>query len=156
MTHNDILRGLRFGLSLSDQAAADLFSQDPANAIEMSKAGFLARIAKPEDAHHKELSDPEFAAFLDGLIVSKRGLRDGAPTSRPSVTTLTKNEVLKKLRVALTLRDDDLIKILAAGGSQLSKSELSALFRKPDHKHYRTCGNQVMRAFLKGLATLKP
>ncbi|MCH2191055.1 MAG: DUF1456 family protein, partial [Gammaproteobacteria bacterium] len=40
---------------------------------------------------------------------------------------------------------------LELGGTKLSKGELGALFRKPGHKHYRECGNQVLRNFIKGL-----
>ena len=57
--------------------------------------------------------------------------------------------VLKKLRIALDLREDDMLKILASGGSKLSRGELSALFRRPGHKHHRMCGDQVIRNFLK-------
>ena len=70
---------------------------------------------------------------------------------------MLKNESLKKLRIAMNYRDDDMLAALAAGGSDLSKSELSALFRKPGHKHYRVCGNQVLRNFIKGVTlSLRP
>lgn len=59
--------------------------------------------------------------------------------------------VLKKLRVVFELRDDDLQAILQAADLPMSKSELSALFRAPEHKHYRECGDQVLRNFLRGL-----
>ena len=61
------------------------------------------------------------------------------------------NVVLKKIRIALTLHEGDMLKIIGDGGQPFSKSELSALFRKPGHKHFRPCGNQLMRAFLRGL-----
>jgi uncharacterized protein YehS (DUF1456 family) len=58
---------------------------------------------------------------------------------------------LRKLKIALNFKDDDMIAALELAGVKMSKHELSAFFRKPDHKHYRTCQNQVMRNFLKGL-----
>ena len=79
MTNNDILRRLRYAFDFSDQTAANLFSTDPAMSISMSKADFLARIAKPDDAHFIHCTDHELAAFLDGLVVSKRGLREPQP-----------------------------------------------------------------------------
>ena len=60
-------------------------------------------------------------------------------------------DVLKKLRVAFQLKDVDMHEIFAAAGFPLSKPELSALFRQPDHKNYRACGDQLLRNFLKGL-----
>lgn len=150
MTNNDILRRLRFALKLKDSHAASLFSSDPNNAIKIDSSGFKARIAKPEEEHCIVTSDLEMGAFLDGLIADRRGLRPGAePVLAPE--RLSKNEILKKLRIAFALREESLLKVLHRGGSKLSRSELGALFRKPGHKHYRECGDQVLRAFLMGL-----
>ncbi|TYA74816.1 DUF1456 family protein [Seonamhaeicola marinus] len=64
---------------------------------------------------------------------------------------MTNNDVLKKLRVALQLRDDDIIKILSLVDFRVSKSELSAFFRREDHPKYMECGDQILRNFLNGL-----
>ncbi|MBM1106416.1 DUF1456 family protein [Aurantibacter crassamenti] len=64
---------------------------------------------------------------------------------------MTNNDVLKKLRVALRLRDDDIIEILQLVDFKISKSELGALFRNEDHPNYRECGDQILRNFLNGL-----
>ncbi|MEI6123631.1 MAG: DUF1456 family protein [Bacteroidota bacterium] len=64
---------------------------------------------------------------------------------------MTNNDILKKLRVALSLRDDDIIHILKLAGFTMSKSRLNSLFRNPDHPNYEPCGNQVLRNFLNGL-----
>jgi len=64
---------------------------------------------------------------------------------------MTNNDILKKLRVALRLRDDDILEILTLVDFKISKSELSAFFRKEDHPNYRECGDQVLRNFLNGL-----
>lgn len=64
---------------------------------------------------------------------------------------MVNNDILKKLRVALQLRDDDIIEILKLSNFTISKTELSAFFRKEDHPNYRICGDQVMRNFLNGL-----
>ena len=68
---------------------------------------------------------------------------------------LTNNDILKKLRVALELRDDDIIKILKLENFEITKTELSAIFRKDDHPNYRPCGDQLLRNFLNGLVTYK-
>jgi uncharacterized protein YehS (DUF1456 family) len=64
---------------------------------------------------------------------------------------LTNNDILKKLRVALKLRDDDIIHILSLVDFNVSKSELGAIFRKEDHPNYKECGDQLLRNFLNGL-----
>lgn len=64
---------------------------------------------------------------------------------------LTNNDIFKKLRVALKLRDDEIVKICALVDFEVSKSELGAFFRKEDHPKYMVCGDQILRNFLNGL-----
>jgi uncharacterized protein YehS (DUF1456 family) len=64
---------------------------------------------------------------------------------------VTNNDIFKKLRVALKLKDDDIIKILKLVDFKISKSELGAIFRKEDHPNYKECGDQLLRNFLNGL-----
>ena len=68
---------------------------------------------------------------------------------------LTNNDILKKLRVALELKDDDILKILKLVDYEVSKSELNAIFRKEDHTNYMPCGDQLLRNFLNGLIIYK-
>ncbi|MEZ7816836.1 MAG: DUF1456 family protein [Flavobacteriales bacterium] len=68
---------------------------------------------------------------------------------------LTNNDILKKLRVALKMRDDDIIKVLELVNFKISKSELSALFRSEDHPNYMVCKDQLLRNFLNGLIIYK-
>lgn len=65
---------------------------------------------------------------------------------------INNNDVLKKLRIALKLKDTDVIDILDKADFRMSKSELSALFRKQGHTNYKECGDQILRKFLSGLA----
>ena len=64
---------------------------------------------------------------------------------------MTNNDVLKKLRIALKLKDTDILETLKLSGFEISKTELNAFFRKPDHRNYKECGDQVLRRFLDGL-----
>ena len=64
---------------------------------------------------------------------------------------MSNNDILKKLRVALHLRDDQIVEILKLVDFKISKSELGAFFRKEDHPNYIECGDQVLRNFLNGL-----
>lgn len=65
------------------------------------------------------------------------------------------NDVFKKLRVALSLRDDDIIEILKLVDFRMSKTELGSFFRKEGHPNYKNCGDQVLRNFLNGLVIYK-
>lgn len=153
MNNNDILRRLRYAFNLSNKAALELFSKDPASTAELSAADLHARLLKQEEEGFVLCEDNELNAFLDGLIVSRRGLREPAPPARKLAADfrLSRNDILKKLRIAMNYREEDMLSALADGGSTLSKGELSAFFRKPGHKHYRACGNQVLRNFISGL-----
>lgn len=64
---------------------------------------------------------------------------------------MTNNDILKKLRVALKLTNDDIITIMKLVDFNVSKSELGALFRREDHPKYMECGDQFLRNFLNGL-----
>jgi uncharacterized protein YehS (DUF1456 family) len=65
------------------------------------------------------------------------------------------NDVLKKLRVALQLRDTDIVEILKLVDFKITTSELSAFFRAEDHPNYKPCGDQILRNFLNGLVIYK-
>ncbi|NOZ38536.1 MAG: DUF1456 family protein, partial [Gammaproteobacteria bacterium] len=54
-------------------------------------------------------------------------------------------------KIALNLKDEDILEIMGLAGLSISKHELSAFFRRPDHKHYRECKDQILRNFLKGM-----
>ena len=151
MTNNDLLRSLRYVFKLSDKQMLTLFCSHPHSVAVMAPKQLSEKMADDEADNFSELSDDELTAFLDGLIVSRRGLKDGAPTPVRQ-ERLSRNDVLKKLRIALEFKEQDMLETLEAGGTKLSKGELSAFFRKPDHKHYRQVGNQAMRAFLRGLS----
>ena len=153
MTNNDVLRGVRFTLNLADTHLVALFAL---TGHELDVAAVRARMAREEDDDRVACTDEELAGFLDGLILERRGpAKPGAP--RAASTELTNNAIFRKLRIALSLQEADVLGMLRAGGHPFSKSELSALFRKPSHKHYRVCGDQVLRAFLRGLTmTLRP
>ena len=64
---------------------------------------------------------------------------------------MTNNDIFKKLRVALMLRDDQIVEILELVDFRISKSELGAFFRAEDHPNYVECGDQVLRNFLNAL-----
>ncbi len=149
MINNDVLRSIRYMLDLSDIKVVEITKlADPEFPIE--KADVLAFLRREDDPEYVECSDHVLAHLLDGLVLYFRGRNDNLP-QRPVEKRVTNNVVLKKLRVAFELKDVDMHDVFAAAGFPLSKPELSALFRQPDHKNYRACGDQLLRNFLKGL-----
>lgn len=146
MTNNDILRRIRYCFDFSDPKMATLFSLAD---HPITQDQIKAWLKKEEEPGYQELSDVLLAVFLNGLINDRRGKKEGEQPL-PEIC-LTHNIIFKKLRIALDLKADDILEILRLADVRLSKHELSAFFRKPDHKHFRECKDQVLRNFLKGL-----
>ncbi|WP_293712112.1 MULTISPECIES: DUF1456 family protein [unclassified Stenotrophomonas] len=149
MINNDVLRSVRYMLDLSDGMVVDtILLADPAFNVDPAQVHDFLR--KDDEPLFETCPDAVLARFLDGLIYHFRG-RDESQPQRPPEKRITNNIVLKKLRVAFELKDVDMHAIFESAGFPVSKPELSALFRQPDHKNYRECGDQLLRAFLKGL-----
>ena len=147
MVNNDILRSVRYMLDLSD---AHIVAIAKLANYELNKEDVAAFLKKEDEEGYLELSDEAMAYFLDGLVFHKRGKDESRP-AQPIELPMSNNMALKKLRVAFELKEEDMHSILSSVGFDVSKPELSALFRKKDHKHYRNCGDQLLRNFLKGL-----
>lgn len=64
---------------------------------------------------------------------------------------MSNNDIMKKLRVAMKFTDDDIIKVLNLANFRITKTEISAIFRKDDHPNFKPCGDQILRNFLNGL-----
>jgi len=106
-------------------------------------------LKKEDDSDFVSIYDIDLAAFLNGLIIQKRGKKEGE-NPKPE-KSLNNNIILRKLKIALQLKDDDILHILNLADFKFSRHELSALFRKPDQEQYRLCKDQVLRNFLMGL-----
>lgn len=148
MTNNDILRRLRYALNLGNAEIVRLFTL---GGHPLSEADLDILLKKDDEPGFVNCPDVLLAAFLDGLITARRGARDASPDE---AQTLNNNAILRKIRIALELKDADMIRILDAAGMDISKSELSAFFRKPGHRNYVQCKDQLLRKFLTGLATI--
>jgi len=146
MTNNDILRSLRYLLDSSEPKMVEIIGL---TGQEIDRATLASYLKKDEEDGFAECPAAVLSAYLDGLIIERRGPSDRQPLPEP----MSHNLVLKKLRVAFELREDDVIATLQLANFRVSKPELSALFRSPDHKNYRPCGDQFLRNFLKGLTT---
>lgn len=146
MNNNDILRRLRFSFEYSDQKMIELFALAD---VRIAKEQIKKWLKKEDDAEFSSLSDTLFATFLNGLIYQNRGKQDDK--TRPPEKSLNNNIILNKLKIALNLRAEEIIAMLESVNFTLSKPELSALFRKPEHQHYRECKDQVLRNFLQAI-----
>jgi uncharacterized protein YehS (DUF1456 family) len=149
VTNNDVLRSLRYALDLSEIKIVEICKLAEVTVERIEVADLLK---KEDEEGYIECSDEIMAGFLDGLIVFKRGKLEtqSVPDKNPRAR-LSNNTKLKKIRVAFELKEEDMHAILALAEFQISKPELSALFRKKGHKNYRDCGDQILRNFLKGL-----
>jgi uncharacterized protein YehS (DUF1456 family) len=149
LTNNDILRRVRYSFNFNDQQMVDIFAA--ADHVE-TKEQVIAWLKKDDDVAFSKMDDKFLAIFLNGLINSKRGKRDGVqpePESR-----LTNNAIFMKLKIALNMQAEDIISTLQLADFNLSKHELSAFFRKPDNKHFKECKDQILRNFLMGVQLL--
>ena len=147
MIHNDVLRSVRYMLDISDNKVVEIIKL---GGLDVTKADIETYLKKDEEEGFVRCPDNVMAHFLDGLVIFKRCKDDSRP-AQPVELPVTNNIILKKLRVAFELKEDDMHAILKSVDFPVSKPELSALFRKFGHNNYRTCGDQLLRNFLKGL-----
>lgn len=147
MNNNDVLRQLRYALDISNPDMVEMFKH---SGCSMDQSTLLKLLKKEDEEDFIPCSNPLLSFFLDGLIVQKRGQQEGAPSSKAN-PLLNNNDILKKVRIALELKEEDMLAILKLADVILSKPELTALFRAKGHKHYKECGDQFLRNFLQGL-----
>lgn len=150
MLNNDILRMVR---NLLDADAAEIAEIARLSGSEADVSEVEPMLLRHGQPGWQECSDTFLAHFLDGLIVYQRG-RDESRPARPIETPVTNNMVLKKLRVAFELHDEDMHRVFEQTDVTLTKPELNALFRKPDNKHFRPCSDELLEAFIEGLAMI--
>ena len=146
MTNNDIFRRIRYIFDFNDAKMIALFG---AANHQVTRAQISGWLKKDEDPAYQKCSDTQLAIFLNGLINDKRGKKEG-PQPEPE-KRLTNNMIFMKLKIALNLKAEDVLDILQLAEFRISKHELSALFRRPGHKHYRECKDQILRNFLTGM-----
>ncbi len=146
MIYNDVLRRIRYTFDFSDDQMISMFAL---TGYTVSRAEISNWLKKEDDADFALINDKFLAIFLNGFIIHQRGRQEG---QEPVVEKrLTNNIILRKLKIALQLKDDDILAILNLVGFHLSRHELSAFFRKTDHPHYRLCKDQVLRNFTYGM-----
>lgn len=169
MNNNDILRRVRYALSISDKDLIKIFKlgestvslEEVVKLTRKTKTSFDYDPTSSEEA--MECTNYLLESFLNGLMIYKRGplkSKTGEimrPTRQLKEGISPNNVFLKKLKIALTLDSDAMIEIFKKADVEISSSQLSAFFRNEGHKHYRPCMDKYARSFLKGLTlTYRP
>jgi uncharacterized protein YehS (DUF1456 family) len=146
MQNNDILRRIRYTFSFNDSKMIEIFGLA---GYTVTRAQISDWLKKDDDPAFQELNDNQLATFLNGLIIVKRGKKEGEQPVAES--QLNNNIIFRKLKIALNLKDDDILDIFELVRFRLSRHELSAFFRNPAQNQYRPCLDQVLRNFLNGI-----
>jgi uncharacterized protein YehS (DUF1456 family) len=117
--------------------------------IEVDEATVIAWLSKDNEPIFEEMPDQMLNHFLNGFIIDKRGKQEGV---KPIVEKdLNNNIIFRKLKIALNLKDTDIVELMALVNMRISKHEITAFFRKPEQKQYRRCGDQFLRNFIFGI-----
>ena len=146
MSNNDILRRIRYMFHLNDTKMIAVFKLA---GYDVDKAEVSGWLKKDEEDLFVEIMDKDLATFLNGLIIEKRGKREG-PQPEPE-DPLSNNMILRKLKTALNFKTDDILALFALVDKKIGKHELSAFLRNPKNKSYEPCGDQYLRNFLNAL-----
>lgn len=147
MLSNDILRSLRYALKANNNDMVRILALAD---MESTSAGFNTWMTREDEEGFVRCPDIILSGFLNGLIYEKRGKDESAPELALE-RRVNNNTVLKKLRIAFSLKTDDIQAIMTQQNVRVSMPEITAMMRSPDHKNYRECGDQFMRYFLRGL-----
>ncbi len=159
MNKNDILRRLRYALNISNLEMVGIFKLAGHDIVEYE---ILNILKKEGEEGYVECTDRELELFLDGLIIAKRGRKETSDPQnngeskepghlvKPEIR-MSNNLVLKKLRIALDFKEEDMLEMFRLSEFAITKPELSALFRKKGNKNYKVCGDQILKNFLQGI-----
>ena len=139
MENNDVLQSICSALALTEEDIGALLEHGGLTPIPDPVAGLLA-----------DCTNGQLRCFLEGLILAERGPRSDGKQPAIDNKNISNNEILKKLRIAFNLQQEDMLLIFEEGGATLSPSELGALFRKPDNKHFRACSDEQLLQFING------
>ena len=147
MQTNDVLYKIKTALNLDDESIIEAYRLAE---YKMSPEHLDHLLKRHQDEEFESCSYEELGVFLDGLILLKRG-PSPKKSNRDEAVELGNNLILKKLRIALELKEPETEIIFGLGEAQLSKQQLASLFRKEGHKNFKACSDELLMAFLDGL-----
>ena len=146
MTNNYFIRRTQYIFSLKAKKMIEIFKSVGIDVTFDQVVGWTRRDEDPEVVL---MEDNLLASFLNGFIIEKRGKKEG-PLPVPE-DKMNNNLVLRKFRIALDMKDTDMLEIFRLSHTQISKHELSSFFRKKDHRNWAYCKDQFLRNFFHGL-----
>jgi uncharacterized protein YehS (DUF1456 family) len=144
---NEILYRIQKALNLTTEEMLEAYKLE---AYEMEASHLESLLKRRQDDGFRVATYEELGVFLDGLVTLKRGPSPKKPNDDEAVE-LTNNLILKKLRIALELKEAETEIIFGLADVELSKQQLASLFRKEGHKNFRACSDELLMAFLDGL-----
>lgn len=144
---NEILYRIKKALNLSNEEMIEAYRLEDYT-METSRLDSLLK--RRHDKNFQLCSYEELGVFLDGLVSLKRG-PSPKKSSEEEAVELTNNLILKKLRIALELKEAEVEIIFGLADVELSKQQLASFFRKEGHKNFKTCSDELLMAFLDGL-----
>ena len=147
MNHNELMRNLRRALAVNEHGLAEIYAL---SGETMDPEALKNRLKQSTEAGFEECEEITAARMLEALIIHLRGAKDDATPPQPQIP-LNNNHVLKKLRIAYDLKDEDMHALFADEDHELGKQQLKSLFRKEGNKNYLPCSDKLLRLFLKGL-----
>lgn len=145
---NDILFKIKTALSLDDDSIIKAYTLAE---YEMSQERLTSILKRHQDKGYEEATYEELGLFLDGLVLLKRGANNKEKKEDDEVVALTNNLILKKLRVALELKEPELIILFALAEVNITKRQIGSLFRKEGSKNFKSCSDELLLSFLEGL-----
>ena len=147
MKTNDILYKIQKALSLTQEEIIEAYKLAD---YKMDATHLELLLKRRQDEGSKLCSYEELGVFLDGFVILKRG-PSPKKANDDEIVELTNNLILKKLRIALELKEAETEIIFGLGETELSKQQLASLFRKEGHKNFKECSDTLLMAFLDGL-----
>ncbi len=148
MKTNDILFKIKTALSLDNESMIKAYAL--AN-YTITKERVENIVKRRQDKGYEEASFEDLGIFLDGLVLLKRGPSPKSQQEDEEVVELTNNLILKKLRIALNLKEPELVIVFALVDVELTKRQIGSLFRKEGSKNFKECSDELLALFLEGL-----
>jgi uncharacterized protein YehS (DUF1456 family) len=146
MTNNDILKRVRYIFDYSDDQMIAIFESAD---YKVTRSLVTDWLKSDDHEDFKEIHDDQLAIFLNGLINEKRGKKEGTQPKPEKI--LDNNTILKKFKIALKLRTEDITELFKLAGKPVSPHEVTAFLRNPKQNQYRPFLDQYLRNFLNGL-----
>lgn len=144
---NEILYRIQKALNLTTEEMLEAYKLEE---YKMEASHLESLLKRRLDDGFVAATYEELGVFLDGLVTLKRG-PSPKKANEDEAVELTNNLILKKLRIALELKEPETEIIFGLADVELSKQQLASLFRKEGHKNFKECSDELLMAFLDGL-----